>query len=86
MKLKWKNEQRRLIDQELEKAKECLGELNGTDVTQIAEQLSEVAAEHVNSHDIILMFGRTELIRRFILEIKDINCSIIYIESSISGI
>ena len=59
--------------------------MNKTNESEIKEQIAENAEQHVTTHDIILLFGESDLYLHFLKEIKTIDCSVLYVESSISG-
>ena len=54
--------------------------------SEIKENIAEVASQHVTTHDIILLFGESDLFLQLLKEIKTIDCSVLYVESSILGI
>jgi hypothetical protein len=68
----------------LEKVKECRGILNKTNESSISEQIAEMAAQHVTTHDIILLYGECDHHLQLLKEIKSVDCSILYIESSVA--
>ena len=68
----------------MEKVKKCLTILNNTNESKILNHIAEVAAEHVITHDIILLYGESDLYIELLKEIKSVDCSVLYVESSVT--
>lgn len=64
--------------------KTCLGILKQIDEKEISTHIAEVAAQHVTTHDIILIYGESEVYLSLLQEIKSVDCSVLYIESSVA--
>lgn len=68
---------------EEEKIKQCIRELNQLDIEEISANLAEVAAQHIDEHDVVLLFGQSQYMLSLLKEIKDIQCTVIYVQNDI---
>ena len=68
---------------EEEKIKQCILELNQLDIEEISANLAEVAAQHIDEHDVVLLFGQSKYMLSLLKEIKDIQCTVIYVQNDI---
>jgi hypothetical protein len=59
--------------------------LSNTDEANSQLRISELAADHISEHDVILFFGKDLLFKKILEETKDIDYSLIFVEESHSG-
>lgn len=75
----------RQIIKELESIDKCLRDLSNTNEAESQLRISELAAEHISEHDVILVFGKDLLFKKILEETKEIDYSLIFVQESHSG-